>query len=289
MRALLAAGLLFLAANALAEVQVRDDTGAEVALRSSAMRIVSLAPHATELLYAAGAGSRVVGVVRGSNHPPEARSLPVVGDVYALDLERVVALAPDLVVTWPYTTPAQVAKLRARGIAVFTTDPATIDGIATDIERLGVLAGTSGVARDAAKRFRARLADATSTAPGRRLRVFYQIWNNPLFTVGGGHLITQALDACGGDNVFAALTVPAPQVSTEAVLAARPEVIIAGGDGNVRPAWLDDWKRWSDLPAVRDGQLHAADGDRLHRPGPRFVEGVVQLCEALASARRAKR
>jgi iron complex transport system substrate-binding protein len=289
MRALLAAGLLFLAANALAEVQVRDDTGAEVALRSSAMRIVSLAPHATELLYAAGAGSRVVGVVRGSNHPPEARSLPVVGDVYALDLERVVALAPDLVVTWPYTTPAQVAKLRARGIAVFTTDPATIDGIATDIERLGVLASTSGVARDAAKRFRARLADATSAAPGRRLRVFYQIWNNPLFTVGGGHLITQALDACGGDNVFAALTVPAPQVSTEAVLAARPEVIIAGGDGNVRPAWLDDWKRWSDLPAVRDGQLHAADGDRLHRPGPRFVEGVVQLCEALASARRAKR
>jgi iron complex transport system substrate-binding protein len=267
---------------AFAEVRTQDDTGADVVLAAPARRIVSLAPHATELLFAAGAGASVVGVVRGSDHPAAARSLRVVGDAHALDLERILALEPDLVVTWPWTTPGQVAKLRTRGIAVFTSDPKTIDGIASSLERLGVLAGTGDAAQAAARTFRAKIDAVRASRNGERARVFYEIWHEPLFTVGGRHLISQAIAECGGENVFAALDVPAPQVSVEAVIAARPQVIVAGTDGAARPAWLDTWKRWPDIPAVRDGRVRVVDANLLHRNGPRFADGVAQLCAALA-------
>jgi iron complex transport system substrate-binding protein len=289
MRVALAAGLMlvaFAAAGARAEIRVVDDSGATVVLAAPARRIVSLAPHATELLFAAGAGDRVVGVLKGSDHPPAAARLPVVGDAYALDLERIVALHPDLIVTWPYTTAPQVAVLRGRGIAVFASDPQTIDGIAQDLLRLGELAGTAEVAQRSAAAFRARLAALSERAGGQRpVAVFYEIWNAPLYTIGGRHLITQALAACGGSNVFANLTLPAPTVSVEAVLAARPEAIVAGTDGGARPAWLDAWRRWHDLPAARNDHLYAVDANLLHRSGPRFVDGVAQLCAVLDRAR----
>jgi iron complex transport system substrate-binding protein len=280
--------LALLAGVAHPEISVRDDTGYEVKLAAPARRIVSLAPHATELVFAAGGQDRIVGAVRGSTYPAAARDVPIVGDVNALDLERIVALKPDLVVTWPYTTPAQVAKLKDRGLPVFTTDPASIDGIATNIERLGTLAGRPAVAAEAAERFRAEIAQATMRTTNRRVRVFYQIWSAPLFTIGGSHLITQAIRACGGENIFAALTIPAPQVSLEAVIAARPDTIIAGTDQAQRPAWLDDWNRWPDLPAVRERLLQVVDADRLHRPGPRFASGVRELCDAIERARAPK-
>jgi iron complex transport system substrate-binding protein len=274
------------ASCARAEVAAVDDTGAALTLARPAARIVSLAPHATELLFALGAGSAIVGTVDTSDFPPAARTIPRVGDARALDLERIVLLAPDLVVTWPWTAPAQVEALRARGIAVFTTRPATIDGIARDLERLGALTGRAPAASRAAAAFRARLADLRARHRGApRVRVFYEIWDEPLYTVGGGHLITQALDACGGDNVFAALTLPAPAVDVEAVLAASPDAIIAGAEGGARPAWLDRWRRWPTLPAVANGRLYAIDADLLHRPGPRFLEGVEALCAAVDAAR----
>jgi iron complex transport system substrate-binding protein len=284
MRWLAAVAAAFAAHAAVASVQVVDDTGATIALAAPAHRIVTLAPHATEIVFAAGAGDRVVGAVRGSNHPPAAASVPVVGDVHAIDLERIVTLKPDLVVTWPYTTPGQVAKLKARGVAVFVTDPPTIDGIATDIERIGALAETGDVAARAAAAFRDRIRRATRAA-SMRARVFYQIWGGPIFTVGGRHLISQAIEACGGENVFASSAIPAPQVSVEAVIAARPDVIVAGADEALYPAWLDEWKRWPAVPAVREGRLRVVDADRLHRPGPRFADGVAELCDAIVMKR----
>lgn len=269
-----------------AAVSVRDDSGAEVTLDAPANRIVSLAPHATELLFAAGAGARIVGAIATSDFPPQAKAVPRVGDATALDFERILEGHPDLVVTWPYTAPAQVTALRARGIAVFTSDPKTIDGIADDLERLGVLVGNPAQARAAAAAFRARLARLRASHAGvRRVRVFYQIWNAPLYTIGGGHLITRAIEVCGGDNVFAALRLPAPTVSIEAVLAADPDAIVAGADGGVPPPWLDDWRRFPALPAVERGNLFSVNADLLHRAGPRFVDGVAELCAAIDRAR----
>ncbi len=269
-----------------APVSALDATGARVELAAPAARIVSLAPHATELLFVAGAGKSVVGVLSPADWPPEAKHVPRIGDAAGLDLERIVALKPDLAVVWPYLAPAQVERLRALGVPVFVSDPRTPEAIADDLERLGALAGTDETAARAAAAFRARLAALTQRERGAaKVSVFYEIWPQPLFTVGGGHLITAALRRCGGENVFARLAVPAPAVGIEDVLAARPEAIVAGTDSAVWPAWLDDWRRWSEIPAVARGNLFVVDANLLHRAGPRFVEGAEQLCAALDRAR----
>jgi iron complex transport system substrate-binding protein len=277
------------ATAALAEpVTVIDATGARVSLAAPARRIVSLAPHATELLFAAGAGERVVGVLAPGDWPPEAKRLPRVGDAGGLDLERIVALNPELAVVWPYVAPLEVERLREIGIAVYVSDPRTPEGIAEDIERLGALAGSEIIAMHAAAEFRASLAALASRSGepyATRLPVFYEIWHQPLYTIGGRHLISAALEFCGGENIFASLALPAPSVSVEAVLEARPAVIVAGTDGAIRPAWLDDWKRWKSLPAVSDANLYVVDANLLHRAGPRFAAGVAQLCAALDEAR----
>ena len=235
--------------SADADVRVTDDTGAAVALASPAQRIVSLAPHATELLFAAGAGARVVGVMSGSDFP-------------------------------------QVDVLRAQGIAVFTTHPRTADGIARDIERLGILADSSASATLVAQRFRTRLVGLAERGAGKMIvRVFYQVSDVPLYTVGGDHLITQALKLCGAQNVFASLALPAPEVSIEAVLAAQPDSIVAGTAAAVTPPWLAQWRRWPDMSAVSGNRFFVVDANLLHRPGPRFVDGVQQLCDAVERAR----
>ena len=265
---------------------VVDGAGATVSLTASAQRIVSLAPHATELLFAAGAGAQVIGVIEPADWPREAAGVPRVGDARSLDLERIIALRPDLAVAWPFTVPSQVERLRSLGVAIYITDAHTPDAIADDIERLGVLAGTEVQAQRAAAAFRSRLAAVRArTRDATPVRVFYEIWNQPLYTVGGAHLITAALAMCGGKNVFASSVLPAPSVSVEAVLAAAPDAIVAGTDDAVRPAWLDDWRRWTSLPAVRRDNLMVVDANLLHRPGPRFAEGVEQLCAALDRAR----
>ena len=284
-RALLALATLA-ATLAHAGISVVDDTGATVNLQTPARRIVTLAPHAAELVFAAGAGAAIVGVIKGTDYPLAATSLPVVGDALAIDLERVAALAPELIVTWPWTTPAQVNWLRDRGIAVFEADAGTVDAIAADIERIGVLAGTKGDASVAAAKLRSRIAALEPHTSGVPLRVFYQVSDLPLFTLGGRHLVTKAIALCGGSNVFDELTIPAPQVGFEAVLAADPQVIVAGTDQAKWPAWLDRWNAFASVAAAQHRALYVVDANLLHRPGPRFVDGVAQLCAALGDARR---
>jgi len=280
--------LLVLAHGAAAEPRVAtDDRGEVVRLTAPARRIVSLAPNATEMTYAAGAGSALVGAVGSSDFPAAARALPRVGDAFGLDVERIVALRPDLVLTWPYTVPAQLATLRARGVRVFTIDSRQVDDIASAIERIGILAGTEQVAAPAARTLRQRARELEARYRDRPpVRVFYEVWATPLVTLGGTHLVSRAMETCGGRNVFASLSTPAPTVSIEAVLASAPDAIVAGGDAGARPEWLEEWRRWPALPAVSAGNLFAIDADHLHRAGPRFLQGVADLCAILDSARR---
>ena len=176
--------------------------------------------------------------------------------------------------------------LRAQGIAVLTTHPRTADGIARDIERLGILADSSASATLVAQRFRTRLVGLAERGAGKMIvRAFYQVSDVPLYTVGGDHLITQALKLCGAQNVFASLALPAPEVSIEAVLAAQPDSIVAGTAAAVTPPWLAQWRRWPDMSAVRGNRFFVVDANLLHRPGPRFVDGVQQLCDAVERAR----
>jgi len=277
-----------LAVNA---VQVTDDIGKKVSLDKPAQHIVSLAPHVTELLFAAGAGDAVAGVVSYSDYPPEAAQRPQVGDAQNLDVELIVALQPDLVVAWKSGNPTpQLEQLIRFGLPVFYSEPRRLEDIATNLERLGHLAGRDAPALAAAEKFRAgtrRLVERYSGAEP--VRVFYEIWHQPLMTVGGPHLISQLIHVCGGQNVFADLTALAAAVDREAVLMADPEVIIASGTTEQRPPWLDQWLDWPQLYAVKRKQLYFIPPDLIQRHTPRLLKGAQRLCEQLQQARVARK
>lgn len=275
---------------AQAEIVVTDVSGVTIRLAAPARRIVSLAPHITELIFAAGAGDRMVGNVDYGEYPPEARRLPKVGGA-SLDLEAIMALKPDLVLGWESgnAAAATVSRMRSMGLTVHLSEPKRIEDIAGDLERIGKLAGTESAANTAAAAFRQRyaaLAERYSRRPP--VEVFYQIWKQPLMTVNGKQIISDAMRLCGGRNVFAQLPVIAPIVTVEAVIAANPEVIVASGMGDSRPEWLDDWRRWKTLAAVARGNLYFVPPDLIQRHTPRILDGVERLCAHLESA-RAKR
>jgi ABC-type Fe3+-hydroxamate transport system, periplasmic component len=283
------AALLFAAALAAqaAPITVSDDRGHRVTLPRPAQRIVSLAPHATEALYAAGLGARLVGAVSYSDYPPEAQAVPRIGSYNNLDMERIAALAPDLVVAWHEGNhPAQLAMLRRLGLTLYISDPRELDGIATTIERLGQLGASAAQAGAAAADYR-RTLDELRVRYARQapVAVFYQIWNRPLMTVNDEHLIGKVITLCGGRNVFGTLDAITPMVSEEAVLQAAPEMIVASGMDESRPEWLDDWRRWQQLPAVRDDNLYFIPPDLLQRHGPRILQGATQLCAQMDEVR----
>ncbi|KAB7623426.1 cobalamin-binding protein [Alkalilimnicola sp. S0819] len=291
MRTLLAILLLStLGVSAAADtpLRVEDDRGRTVSLQSPARRIVSLAPHATEILYTAGAGEYLVGTVSHSDYPAEAEQIPRVGSYKRVDYERLAALQPDLVVGWHSGNGAStIERLQALGYTVYISEPKNLNDIARSVERLGTLAGTEEQARTAAAEFRARhqrLRERYSRRPP--LSVFYQVWYQPLMTVNDAHLISQVIHLCGGRNVFADAASLTPRISVEAVLARDPEVIIASGMGDERPEWLDNWARWKDLQAVRLAHLYFVPPALLQRHSPRILEGAERVCAHLEQARQ---
>ena len=270
-----------------AELVFKDDTGREIRLKAPAKRIITLAPHATELLYAAGAGDRLIGTVDYSDFPPAAKKIPRVGSYDRFDLEAISALKPDLIIAWETGNPAaQVEKLKALGLTVYVTQPNRMEDVAGQIEQLGRLAGTEATANAAAAQFRQRLETLRRSNAGKpKIRVFYQIWVTPLMTVGGPQIITSAIQLCGGENVFGNLAQMAPVVSVEGVLAADPEAIVATGMGDARPDWLNDWNKWPRMTAVKRGNLFHIHPDLMQRHTPRILEGAEKLCADLDVAR----
>ena len=282
-------GMLVLPILVLAE-QITDDAGKGIHLDRPAQRIVSLAPHTTEILFAIGAGEKIVGAVNYSDYPPAAKAIPRVGGYNNIDVERIVSLRPDLVVAWSSgNNPAQVEALERLGIRVFRNEPRRVPDVVATARRLGRLAGTAAQAQRFAQAFEVRYRRLQETYAGRQpVRLFYEIWNQPLLTINGQHLISDVIRLCGAVNVFAELPALVPQVDVEAVLAARPAIIVAGsGMGQDRQAWLDAWRRWPSLPAVARNQLYLIDADLLQRHGPRILDGAEALCAVVDAARQA--
>ena len=286
-RLLCAAWLLAAATPVRAEVRVIDDSGATISLAQPAKRIVSLAPHLTETLFAAGAGERIVGTVEYSEYPPAASRIARVGGYSRVDLERVAALRPELIIAWQSgNAAAHLDRLRALRIPIYLSQLNRIEDVASEIERLGVLAGSTAVANRAAESFRQRLATLQKRYGSRPpVPTFYQIWKQPLMTVGRRQIISDVIRLCGGDNVFGKLETMAPTVTVEAVIAANPEVIVASGMDEARPEWLDDWRRWSTITAVARGNLFFVPPDLIQRHTPRLLEGAERLCQHLETAR----
>lgn len=272
---------------AATSLSATDDSGIRIELSRPAGRIVALSPHATELVFAAGAGERLVGVTAHSDFPSRAASLPRVGDAARLDRERLLTLAPDLVVAWPSgNRPRDLAWLERRGVPVFRSDPADLPAIADNLLAIGVLAGTTEPAQAAARRFELKLKQLSERFAARKpLDVFYQVWPRPLFTIGGEHLINRVLAVCGARNLFGELSQPAPQVSSEAVLARAPAAIVAAVESDNREDPFARWRPWRDLPAIRDQRFITISADLLHRAGPRILQGAEQLCLALEGVR----
>jgi iron complex transport system substrate-binding protein len=272
---------------AQAEISVRDDSGATLKLSAPARRIVSLAPHITENLYAAGAGKYIVGVSEFSDYPPAAKHLAHVSNYAGFDLEAILAQRPDLVIVWEGgSTAAQLARLKALGLPLFVSQPRKIEDIPGNIERFGELAATGDIAMSAARAFRTRHAQLRDRYSKRPLvRTFYQIWHQPLATVNGEQLISSVMQLCGAENIFSNLPLLAPTVTLEAVLAANPEAIVASGMDESRPEWLDMWRRWKDLTANARGNLFFIPPDLINRHTPRVLDGAQMLCDHLENVR----
>jgi len=286
LRAALGAAALALASlPAQASVSVVDDSRQTIALPAPAKRIVSLAPHATELVFAVGAGDRLIGVIEFSNFPPEAKKLPTVGSATAIDVERIVASRPDLVVIWGSgNLKPQVDKLRRLGIPVYDCEPRDFETIATSLERLAKLTGTEPRGSQLAADFRARLAKLEQEYRQRTpVTVFYQIWREPLMTLNDEHMASALIRLCGGRNVFGNLQPIAPTVSIEAVLKADPQVILTGVGAKDDPFGV--WRKFGRMTAVANDNLLSIHSDLLTRQTPRILDGTEALCKGLDAAR----
>ena len=278
--------LALAAAPAFAALSVQDDAGNTLTLARPAQRVVTLAPHTMELVCAAGGCSRIVGKGSHSFYPPLARAVPEIGDNRQVDIERIVALKPDVMVLWRHGISAHTLdRLRQLGIPLFVSDPRRLEDIPSSVERLGILLGTEKRARDEAGKLRRRLADLRTQYAGRKpVKVFYQISDRPLYTLNDAHIVGEAIRLCGGRNVFGLAKVLAPQIGVESVLLANPDVIIHTSVDAASPG-LALWRKYPALKAVRRGQLVNLNPDLLDRPGPRMVDGISALCQAIDQAR----
>lgn len=284
---LTAALIVFLTASAArADISVIDDSDQRITLSAPAKRIVSLAPHVTELLFAAGAGNSVIAVTDQSDFPAAALRLPSIGSGTRPDFERIVSLKPDLIVAWKSGINAQrIARLRALGIPVFLSEPHNLEQIATSLERLATLAGSTQGKTEADK-FRKTLQELSSRFAGREpVTVFYQIWSRPLMTLNDTHLAGKVLQLCGAKNIFGHLAQLAPVVSQEAVVQADPAAIILTDDHQQA---LIRWHRHTKMRAVLENQLLKVDGALLNRASPRILQGTAMLCDSLDQLRSAQ-
>jgi iron complex transport system substrate-binding protein len=270
------------AAHGARALEVRDDRGVTVSLPAPAGRIVALAPHLAEIAFAVGAGAKLVGVSSFSDFPDAARRLPVVFDWGRTDLERVLALRPDVVLAWRSgNPPLQIERLERLGLRVVVTEVRGFGDVPALMRLVGRLAGTEARADEEALRFEAEVARLRREYSGRRpVAVFLEIWHAPMITINGAHVFSEAIGLCGGRNVFAGAPVTTPLVSREQLLGSRPEAIVTGSRAD-----REAWKGLEAVPAVRANRVYAVDADHMHRLGPRLVDGARELCRELDRAR----
>ena len=281
--------LLFSGMLQASPITLIDDGQRQVELPGPAQRIVSLAPHITEVLFAAGAGDRIVGTVNYSDYPEAAKSIPQVGGYNQVNFERILSLNPDLIIGWYEGNSAEtVEKLKLLNIPVYMSDPKTMDSISHNIRQLGKLTATEEAANYSAADYDQRRTELRKKhAHKRPIRVFYQVWEDPLYTLAGGHFISDLYTLCGGVNVFADLSEASPIVSVEAIVTRNPQVMLTGGHHGRRSIkdWKQKWSTWGSMDAVKNDMLFFVNQDMYTRSTPRTVDAAENLCEILDKAR----
>jgi len=280
-------GNLFYAFNVAASIEVVDDSGLSVVLKQPARRIVSLAPHATELLFAAGAGQQVVGVVDFSDYPESAKSITSVGGYQSLDYEKIISLQPDLIVAWKSGNPAgSIEKLKKMGIPVFITEARMLDDIPGLLMRIGGLTDTQKQAQKVIDQYNKHLSLLRQQNKNKKkVSVFYQIWQQPLMTVNSEHLINKIITLCGGVNIFADMAMLSGAVGMEDILIQNPDVIMINGKEKRFKDWGSAWGQWKQLKAVQEKQIFKVNPDTMSRHSPRILQGADEVCGILDSVR----
>lgn len=272
---------------AAADVVVTDDRGVALRLAAPALRIVALAPSITEMVYAAGAGAQLAAVPRFSDFPPQAAALPQIGDASSLDAERILALRPDLVIGWKSgNRMADLARLERLGLKLFVIEPVALDDVPRALRAIGALAGTAAAAETAARGFESEVqAIRTRYAGSARVRVFYEIWHQPLMTVNDRHMISDVLRLCGGENIFGALPLLTPVVSLEDVMVRKPQVVLGGGSSMSGDELATLWRAQARLSGLRDLPVLRVDPDAIQRQTPRVLLGAGEVCRHLDAVR----
>ena len=270
-----------------AEIVVIDDVAQRIVLNQPAERIISLAPHTTELLYSAGATNQIIGTVSFSDYPEQAKKIKLIGSSNKFDLESIVALKPDLIIAWKSgNTMARIEEVRSLGFPVFINEPREFADISETLVKLGVLLGTEKTAETHARQFNESISKLQIENKDKlSVRVFYQVWDDPLFTINGEHLISKVIKLCGGVNIFESVSALSPQIGVEAVLESNPEVIVAGTNES-RSHWLAEWQKWTGMTAVKQQHLYAINADLIVRHTPRIVLGAQRMCEILDKVRK---
>ena len=279
--------LAWLSVVAAAEVVVVDDNGQQIKLAVPAKRIVSLAPNITEVLFHIGAGEKIVGADEYSNYPEEAKDILRVNNHAAANYELILSLEPDLVIAWQSGNGNKIIDpLRKLGIPVFVVETNKMDAIPSLFRRFGKLSGHGDQAEQRAHEFSRRLQELRAAQAGKSvIKVFYQIWDEPLITLNGEHMVSDIINLCGGVNVFSDAIPLVPYVNIETVVVADPEVIIAGGSREERPAWFESWQKWSGISAVINQHIYLIPSDLMQRHSARILDGMELMCAHLDSAR----
>jgi iron complex transport system substrate-binding protein len=250
-----------------------------------ARRIVSLAPHLTELAFSVGAGDRIVATVEFSDHPDQAKRIPRIGDAFRVDFERLLALHPDVVLVWDTGTATRtIDRIRALKIPVVSIETHRLADVATALRTIGDLAGTRDVAESVASKYEADIDELRQEYRGRPpIRVFVQINERPLYTVNGRQIMSEIVSLCGGVNVFADLNELAPVVGIESVVAKNPQVILSTSD--TVPDAAASWHEWRHIEAVRSGNVYTVNSDDFARSTTRLAAGARDVCRTLDTAR----
>lgn len=264
-----------------------DDAGRKVQLEQSAKRIIALAPHIIENLYSIDAGKKLVATVDFANFPAEAKSLPNIGGYNNLNIEKIIELKPDLVIGWKSGVSAHfINKIDQLGIPLYLDEADTLEDIASSLINLGYLSGKENYAKKVANQYLTELENIRNHYQQQSVvRVFYQVWPNPLYTINGNQIISHMISLCGGKNIFANETIKAPIVNIESVIYRNPQAIITGSHNKTAEQALGNWRQWQQLSAVTSNNLFVVNPDLVSRQTIRVIQGITSVCQHLQTSR----
>lgn len=281
---------ILIAQKSLAAIEVIDDNGDKLKIANVAQRIISLSPNTTEILFHIGAGTKIVGADEYSNYPKQANDILRVNNHAAANYELILSLKPDVVIAWQSGNGEKIiSRIRELGIPVFVVETGSLEEIPNLYRRLGQLSGYEKQSNIQAEKFSSGLNQLRKTYSSREvIRLFYQIWNEPLMTLNGDHMVTDMIELCGGVNIFSDAAALVPYVNIESVLAADPQVIISGGKGKNDLLDSGFWDQWPSITAVKNQHLYAIPSDLLQRHSDRILEGTRLMCEYIDLVRSVK-